>query len=113
FARAPAVLATLSLHDALPILILPVNSSTERTSTSWPDLRPSRIAETSSLKARMEGSVAATRYLVGLMLGASLVSGRFSSSHFLRPPLIRLTSLWPYSFNCQKAYAANQLLLSP
>src|SRR5205823_12176812 len=42
-------------------MILPVNSSTERTSTSCPDLRPSNTAETSSLKARMEASVAATR----------------------------------------------------
>jgi hypothetical protein len=31
----------------------------------------------------------------------------------LRPPFIRRTSLWPYSFICHSAQAANQLLLSP
>ena len=46
-------------------------------------------------------------------LRVSLDSGRPSSSHFLRPPSISLTSLWPYSLKYQYAYAANQLLLPP
>ena len=46
-------------------------------------------------------------------LGTSVVSSRASASHFLRPPFIIRTSLWPYSFICHSAQAANQLLLSP
>jgi hypothetical protein len=76
-------------------MIFPVNSSTERTSTSLPDFLPSRMAETSSLNARTLASVAETRYGAGLTLGASLVSGRFYCSHFFRPPFIRRTSLCP------------------
>ena len=58
-------------------------------------------ATTSSRRARIEVSCSFAVYVVSTRSGVSVTSARPSSSHFLRPPSINLTSWWPYSVKYQ------------
>ncbi len=71
----------------------------ERTSTR---LALPIAAITSSRNARIEVSGAEALYSVaGGRVTVSFDSSRPSSSHFLRPPSMSLTSWWPYSLKYQ------------
>src|SRR3954469_13733785 len=92
--------------------ISPVNSAGLRTSTSAAFFCDD-ACWTSGRNARSDTSGADALYVFTANDGFSVLKSRDSASHFLRPPSMMRTSLWPYIFSCQNAHAANQLLLSP
>src|SRR5260370_37548037 len=72
-------------------IIFPVNSSTDRTSTRWAGDLFSTTAEISSHLARIALFGDFNLYVVVATAGFSVVAGRVSFSHFVRPPVMLRT----------------------
>ncbi len=95
-------------------MTLPLNSSGERMSRICSSRSRLATASTSAKRARKAGDGAGAVKEDAATSALRVSRGRFSASHFLRPPSRSLTlSTSPYCASTQAPQAANQLLLSP